>query len=250
MSKMKALVLAAGYGQRLRPITEKLPKALVPIGGRAMIEYPLLLLRHHGIKEIVINLHHLGEMIEEYLEDGKKLGLQIIYSKEKKLLDTGGGILQARSYLESSPFIVINSDVIIDLPLNDLINHHYRNKATATLVLRTDARADLYGPIETSRDLKIQKFLGHQALQEGPAGNLTKFMFTGVQIVEPTIFDYMDGEKPFSLTKVTYPKMLLQGEPLYGFAFEGYWQDLGTAERIQETETKLASGKVKLHFLD
>jgi len=82
--EMKALVLAAGYGQRLRPKTEKLPKALIPMGGRAMIEYPLLLLRHYGIKEIVINLHHLGEMIEEYLEDWKKLGLQIIYYKEKK----------------------------------------------------------------------------------------------------------------------------------------------------------------------
>jgi len=248
---MKAMVFAAGYGERLRPMSEKLPKALIPVAGRPMIEYPLLLLRHYGIREIIINLHHLGEKIEEYLEQGQKFGLKISYSKETELLDTGGGLLRARPFLEGSTFIVINSDVIIDLPLSDVLDRHQKHGATATLVLRLDPEADRYGPIEISTDLRIQSFLSHRAPQRGPTGALTKFMFTGVQILEPKVFEYMEMESAprFSTTKVTYPRMLTRGEALYGFPFEGYWQDLGTAERIKEAEEKLMRGEVKLHYL-
>lgn len=248
---MKAMVFAAGQGRRLRPITEKLPKALVPVAGRPMIEYPLLLLRHYGIREIIVNLHYLAEKIEEHLQDGKKLGLKITYSKEEKLLDTGGGLLQARSFLEDGSFVVINSDVIIDLPLAELLAEHRRHKATATLVLRSDPNADRYGVIQTSDDLRIQEFLGHTAPTSGAAGALTKLMFTGVQILEPRIFDYLQQETTaaFGIARTTYPRMLTDGEKLYGFPFKGYWQDLGTIERIQETEEKLVKGEVRPHYL-
>ena len=248
---MKAMVFAAGQGTRLHPLTDKLPKALVPVAGRPMIEYPLLLLRHYGIKEVIINLYHLGEKIEEYLQGGKKLGLRISYSKEEELLDTGGGLLKARSFLQGGTFIVINSDVIIDVPLQETLDQHRQHAATATLILRPDAQADLYGPIETSADSKIQRFLGHEAPSSGPVGPLRKLMFTGVQVLEPKVFDYMAGEDTsrFSTTKATYPKMLTRGECLYGFPFEGFWQDLGTPERIKETEEKLNRGGIRLHYL-
>ena len=109
---MKAMVFAAGYGRRLRPKTDKLPKALIPISGRPMIEYSLLLLSHFGIKEVIINLHHLGSKIEEHLGSGENLGLKICYSKEEELLDTGGGLLRARLFLEEDTFIVINSHLV------------------------------------------------------------------------------------------------------------------------------------------
>ena len=248
---MKAMVFAAGQGIRLRPLTDKLPKALVPVAGRPMIEYPLLLLKHYGIKEIIINLHHLGERIEAYLQDGKKLGLQISYSKEKELLDTGGGLFKARTFLQAGTFVVINSDVIIDVPLQEVLDQHQKHAATATLVLRPDAQADLYGPIEMSPDSKIQGFLGHKAPLSGSVGPLRKLMFTGVQVLEPRVFDYMAGEDTsrFSTTKATYPKMLTRGENLYGFPFNGFWQDLGTAERIKEAEEKLSRGEIRLHYL-
>ena len=118
---MKAMVLAAGQGTRLRPLTDTQPKALVPVGGRPMIEYCLLLLRHYGIRDIVINLHHRGEQIENRLADGCGLGLQISYSVEPELLDTGGGLLKARPFLEDDTFIVINTDVLIDLHLDQLL---------------------------------------------------------------------------------------------------------------------------------
>jgi len=248
---MKAMVFAAGFGTRLRPLTDELPKALVPVAGRPMIEYPLLLLRYYGITEIVINVHHLGEKIEACLQDGKKFGLQITYSKERDLLDTGGGLLQAKPFLQDGAFVVINTDVIIDLPLQAAIDQHRKCRATATLVLRPDAQADRYGAIEISEDRRIRKFLNHQAPSSGAAGPLRKLMFTGVQILEPKVFDYMEAANSaaFSTTKVTYPKMLTEGEGLYGFLFEGFWQDLGTPERIREAEEKLARGEAKLHYL-
>lgn len=251
---MKAMVFAAGYGRRLRPLTEELPKALVPVGGRPMIEYPLLLLRHYGIREVVVNLHHQGEKIEAYLRDRRDLGLRISYSREDRLLDTGGGLLEAKAFFQQNSFLVVNGDVMIDLDLREVLAQHRREKATATLVLRQDPKADSYGPIEASTDLRIRSFLAHKAPESG-SDPLTKFMFTGVQVLEPKIFDYMGAEtfgdpRSFSITKVTYPRMLLSGEPLYAYPFEGFWQDLGTPERIAEAESKLRSGELKLHFLD
>lgn len=247
---MRAIVFAAGYGERLRPMTDKLPKALIPVAGRAMIEYPLLLLKYYGIREIVINLHHLGEKIETYLGGGKRLGLKITYSKETELLDTGGGLLRARPFLGDDTFVVINSDVLIDLHLPDLLHHHRQHGAIATLVLRQDPDAERYGSIEASVDFKIQRFLGFAAPHEISSHPLTKFMFTGVQVLEPKVFDCMGPESVFSITKVTYPRMLTKGESLYGFPFEGHWQDLGTVERIKQMEEKLARGEVKLHYLE
>ena len=244
------MVLAAGQGLRLGPLTNTTPKALVPVAGRPMIEYPLRLLRHYGISEIIVNLHHLGEQIEAYLGDGAALGLNIIYSKEPELLDTGGGLLKAKPFLQDGTFIVINTDVLIDLQLAELVAFHEKNKATATLVLRPDELADQYGSLEIDSDGKIYRFLQAQKPTPAPIAG-TKLMFTGVQILEPRVFDYMKAEggpRKFGTTKHTYPKMLLAGENLYGFRFDGFWHDLGTRDRIRKAEVSLAQEGVRLHY--
>lgn len=245
---MKAMVLAAGLGERLRPITEKTPKALVPVAGRPMIEYSLLLLRHAGIKDILINLHHLGAQIEEYLGDGNRWGLSIQYSREERLLDTGGAVFKAKPYFEDGAFVIVNSDVLIDLPLTDLVAFHSRHKALATLVLRPDARAEEFGAIESAENGRIHRFL-HVDVRNTALGVSNKRMFTGVQVVDPTIFSYMEEGKPFSLTRATYTRLLAAGEPLYGLDYSGFWQDLGTIERIRLAEEKLKSGEVSLHYI-
>ncbi len=245
---MKAMVFAAGRGERLRPLTETVPKALVPVAGRPMIDYPLLLLRHYGISEVIINLHHLGEQIEAYLGNGKRFDLDILYSKEPELLDTGGGLLKAKPFLERETFIVINTDVMIDLPLAKSIAFHKSTGATATLVLRPDPHADRFGSMEIDSEGRIHRFLNVGR----PPGTGTKLMFTGVQILEPRIFDYMKTEqvgKKFGTTKDTYPQMMVHGERLYGFCFNGFWSDLGTPERIKEAEESLARGRARLHYL-
>ncbi len=248
---MKAMVFAAGQGTRLRPTTESIPKALVPVAGRPMIEYALLLLRHYGIGEIMINLHHFGAQIEKRLGDGETFGLKITYSREPQLLDTGGGLLKAKSFLQDGTFVVINTDALIDLNLAELIDFHCKSSAAATLVLRPDARADDYGSMDIDGRGRLYRFLDSRAPVE-PAGATRKLMFTGVQILEPKIFEYMDcigAKEKFSTTKHTYPRMLINGEALFGFCFDGFWQDLGTAERIREAELKLRSGRVRLHYL-
>jgi NDP-sugar pyrophosphorylase family protein len=247
---MKAMVLAAGQGTRLRPLTDTQPKALVPVAGRPMIEYSLLLLRHYGIQDIVINLHHHGEQIEKRLADGSQLGLQISYSVEPELLDTGGGLLKAKPFLQDDTFIVINTDVLIDLHLDELLEFHRKQQAAVTLVLRPDKDADRYGSMDIDEEYRICRFLDTRMPIQSP-GPVRKFMFTGVQVLEPKIFDYMDAgmtAHKFSTTRQTYPRMLADGQPLYGFCFDGFWQDLGTAQRIQEAERSLAAG-ARLHYL-
>ena len=248
---MKAMVLAAGQGTRLRPITDTKPKALVPVAGRPMIEYALLLLRRYGIKDIVINLHHFGAAIENHLGNGNQLGLKISYSHETELLDTGGGLRKAKPFLQDGAFIAINTDALIDLNLAELIAFHQQRKASATLVLRPDQQADQYGSLDIDSAGRIQRFLKSEITPK-PTGPTRKLMFTGVQILEPKIFEYMeraDAAEKFSTTKQTYPEMLLAGEPLYGFCFEGFWQDLGTVERIEQAEASLAQGRATLHYL-
>jgi NDP-sugar pyrophosphorylase family protein len=248
---MKAMVLAAGQGTRLRPVTDGRPKALVPVAGRPMIEYALLLLRHYGIREIIINLHHFGEQIEKHLGDGRKLGLELSYSIERELLGTGGGLLKARPFLQDGTFIVINTDALIDLNLTELIAFHRQAGAAATLVLRSDEKADQYGSMDIDVKGRIYRFLEAKAPTPS-VGPTRKLMFTGVQIFEPKVFGYMDPNEAqkFSTTMETYPRMLQAGEALYGFCFEGFWQDLGTVERIKSVEDSLTLGRAKLHYVD
>ena len=245
---MKAMLLAAGLGTRLRPLTDTLPKCLVPVNGRPMIEYPLLLLRHYGIREIVVNVHHHAETVEKYLGNGSRFGVNIAYSREPVLLDTGGGVLGAKRFLDQNTFMIMNSDVLIDLRLDEVIRFHRVQEAAATLVLRKDPLADAYGSIWTDAKGRIRKLLQHETPGHRTC-SLEQYMFTGVHVVEPRIFRYMEGPEPFSITRVTYPRMLVGDERLCGFPFDGEWQDMGTLERLQGAEAGFRNGTLKPHFV-
>ena len=245
---MKAMLFAAGLGTRLRPLTDTLPKCLVPVNNRPMIDYPLLLLRHYGIREIVVNVHHHAERVVEYLGDGSRFGVDIAYSREPVLLDTGGGLLGAKRFLDQGTFVIMNSDVLIDLRLDLVLRFHREHDAVSTLVLRKDPLADSYGAIWTDTEGRIRKLLQHEA-PGGGDGAREQYMFTGVHVVEPRIFRYMEGPVPFSITRTTYPRMLAGAERLCGFAFDGEWQDMGTPERLEATDMKLRDGCLRPHFL-
>src|SRR5918996_5519933 len=153
---MRAMILAAGFGTRLRPLTNTVPKALVPVAGRPLIEYSLLFLRSQGITEVVINLHHLGEKIRAALGDGSLYGIRIFYSPEDPILETGGGIKNAQSFLDGDTFVVMNCDTILDLNLQEALAFHRHKQAVATLVLRSDPDVDHYGVLQINDQGRIR----------------------------------------------------------------------------------------------
>jgi NDP-sugar pyrophosphorylase family protein len=240
------MILAAGFGTRLRPLTNTVPKALVPVAGRPLIEYGLLLLKAYGITEVIINLHHLGDKIRAALGDGGVYGLHITYSPEDPILETGGGIKNAQPLLDGETFVVLNSDTIIDLDLSALQAFHLQNRATATLVLRPDPEAARYGILETDTSGRIRRFLGQPAAVSDP---LSPYMFTGLQMLEPRVFDFMTEVKPFSTTRETYPRMLHAGEPLYGFIHPGIWMVVDDAAGMARATQAIVSGQVRLSYL-
>lgn len=237
---MKALILAAGFGTRLRPLTERVPKPLVPVAGRPMIAYPLALVRAAGIEEVVINLHHLGEQIRAALGDGSEYGVRIVYSEEDPILDTGGAVQKAAPMLGGDTFVVVNADTVIDLDLREVVAWHRQRGAAATLVLRRDPEAARYGIIETDDRGRIRRFLGRPRDAAVP---LAPYMFCGVHVLEPTVFRYMRPGR-FSITRETYPAMVEAGEPLFGYVFEGYWRVLDTPEGLEQGRRELAGGQV------
>lgn len=230
------MILAAGFGSRLRPLTDEIPKALVPVAGKPLIAYPLALLREAGIREVMINLHHRGEQIRDALGDGSAYGVSIEYSEENPILDTGGAIKNAEHFLGGDTFVVLNADTVIDLRLTDLFEWHRRKKGLATMVLRPDPDAARYGEIEIDAEGRIRRFLGVPAVVPEP---LTPLMFAGVHVFEPQVFEHMEPGK-FGITKVTYPKMLAEGHPLFGYVFHGYWRVLDTHEGLEEGRRDLS----------
>jgi NDP-sugar pyrophosphorylase family protein len=235
---MRAMVLAAGLGTRLRPLTDDRPKALVEVAGRPLIAYNLELLRRFGVTDVVINLHYHGEALRNALGDGSAFGLRIDYSPEDPLLDTGGGIKHAEAWLAGDDFLVMNGDTIIDLPLDRLIASHRRRRAAATLVLRNDPEQERYGVIEIDDEQRIRRFLGQPSAVAEP---VTPFMFAGVHVVSQEVFGFMPAGGAFSITRETYPAMLAAGAALYGFPFDGFWRVIDTPADRGRAATDLAA---------
>jgi len=236
--ELRAMILAAGRGERLRPITDSVPKPLLRIGGKPLIDYALACVANAGIHDVVINLHHLGAMIRDHVGDGSRYGLDVSYSVEEILQDTGGGIRDARPYLDRSTFITMNADTLVDVNLRELAEAHWGAGATATMLLRKDARMKAFGLIETAKDRRVRRFLGR-----GPAAadeRLEPWMYAGVQVLEPRIFDYLTGQGPFSITRESYPAMLEAGEKVFGQPFEGAWITVGTPAELAEAEALLS----------
>jgi NDP-sugar pyrophosphorylase family protein len=245
------MVLAAGLGTRLRPLTLDRPKPLVEVHGRPLIAYNLLLLRRYGITQVIINLHHHGEALRAALGDGSAFGVEIVYSPEDPLLDTGGAIKNAQVLLEADDFLVMNGDTIIDVRLDELIAAHRARTAAATLVLRRDPEQARYGLIEVDAGDRIRRFLGHTATSGKSAVTpqpLTAYMFAGVHVLSPRVFDYMPSVRAFSITRETYPAMLAADEPLHGFRFAGFWRVIDTAADLERALAELGA-RSPLHYL-
>jgi NDP-sugar pyrophosphorylase family protein len=229
------MILAAGFGSRLRPLTDRVPKPLLQAGGHPLIAYPLALVRAAGIRDVVVNLHHHGDQIRAALGDGAGYGVRIRYSVEDPILDTGGAIRHAEALLGGESFVMLNSDIVIDLDLRVLIDWHTERGALATMVLRADPEAARYGLIEIDAQQRIRRILGQPPTVAEP---LTALMFTGVHVFAPALFAHLD-HGCFSITRQTYPAMLAAGCPLFGYVFNGYWRALDTHVGLAEARAEL-----------
>jgi len=242
---MKAMILAAGLGSRLRPLTDSRPKALVEIAGRPLLEITLSRLRTVGVREVIINVHHFADMILEYLQTNDNFGMRIEVSREEVLLDTGGGLKKAAYFfLEDSnrfekPFILHNVDVISAIDLRRMVQFHTEHQALATLAVQDretsryllfDEQLQLCGR-RSGRDQKTEFVRSSQQVRA--------LAFSGIHVISPRLFAMMTEEGVFSII-TSYLHLAARGEKIIAFrADEYYWRDLGTLDNVMQATQDL-----------
>jgi NDP-sugar pyrophosphorylase family protein len=249
---MKAMVLAAGLGTRLRPLTNDRPKALVEVGGRTLLEITLTRLRDFGVREVIINVHHFADMIEAYLKAKNNFGLQIEISREDVLLDTGGGLKKAGHFFHDNsgredlgreePFILHNVDVISNIDFAQMLKFHAEKNALATLAVQDR---------ETSRYLLFDDSLqlcGRQAGRDGkpelvrPAQTQQPLAFSGIHVISLRFLKMMTEQGAFSIID-SYLRVALQGDKILAFRADNYyWRDLGRPEHVAQATKDIARG--------
>jgi NDP-sugar pyrophosphorylase family protein len=239
---MKAMVLAAGLGTRLRPLTDHRPKALVEIAGRTLLEITLERLRKFGVREVIVNVHHYAEMISAYLVKHDNFGMRIEISSEQILLDTGGGLKKAAWFFldgSQAPFLLHNVDVMSTIDLALMARYHSDRGALATLAVQER---------QTSRPLLFDqqsRLCGRRLSGEGkiewarPAERATELAFSGIHVISPRIFTALSEEGAFSII-AAYLSLAARGENIIAFHADAYaWRDLGRPEQVAQAEREL-----------
>jgi mannose-1-phosphate guanylyltransferase len=232
------MVLAAGLGTRLQPVTSSRPKALVEIGGRTLLEITLARLRAFGIREVIVNVHHFADMIVDYLKANDHFGMHIEISFEDVLLDTGGGLKKAEWFL-TEPFVLHNVDVLSTIDLGRMTEFHATNQALATLAVqkRKTSRYLLFDLVDDQLRLA-----GRSSSPEGSGDRA--FAFSGIHIISPRLFDLMTEGGVFSII-TSYLRLAAQKERILAFnADEYYWRDLGRLESLEQAALDMKQGIV------
>jgi NDP-sugar pyrophosphorylase family protein len=248
---MKAMILAAGLGTRLRPLTDDRPKALVEVAGRTMLEISLRRLSKFGIQDVIVNVHHCADMVVDYLKRNGDFGMHIEISREEILLDTGGGLKKAAPFFlqagdrSQEPFLVHNVDVVSTIDLGQMLRFHRDHSALATLAVQER---------ETSRYLRFDRngeLCGRRAAHDEaaemvpPSQDLQELAFCGIHIISPRLLNLMEEEGVFSIIPV-YLRLAGQGENILAFrADQWYWRDLGKPEHVEQAAREAEQGMVQ-----
>jgi NDP-sugar pyrophosphorylase family protein len=237
---MKAMILAAGVGSRLLPLTNEIPKALIEVGGVPMIERQIRRLQAAGVTELVVNLFHLGDQIVDFLANKNHLGLRIEFSREAELLDTGGGLKNAAWFFDASaPFFLHNVDVLSDIDLDALLRFHQTAGALATLAVQRRPG---------SRQLVFDRdgwLCGRETPKgmewaTGPVAAAERFGFTGIHVIEPAIFPKLAETGAFPIVQ-SYLRLAGEGERIAAYRADGsYWRDIGSPERLEQARSQAA----------
>lgn len=238
---MKAMVLAAGLGIRLRPLTESVPKPLLPVGPYPLLVWNLLLLRRHGVEHVMINLHYLGEQIRQTLGDGSQWRMHLSYSQEPVLLGTGGGIKRVEEFFDDGPFLVLNGDTIADLDLSQLVACHRKKEALATMALRDDPDVERWGVVETDGDDRVLRIQGKGCTSQVNNVPPCRRMFAGIHVIDPFMLRHVPQGGRSSIIDA-YVWWLERGAMIAGYVFSGYWSDVGTPERYARVQRDVETG--------
>ncbi|MBI3552553.1 MAG: NTP transferase domain-containing protein [Elusimicrobia bacterium] len=233
---MKAMVLAAGVGSRLKPLTDAKPKALIEIGGKTMLEIVIRRLIAAGVDEAIVNVFHFPDQIADFLNGRKNFGIRIELSRETELLDTGGGLKNAAAFFaDGKPFLLHNVDVFSEVDLTKLYKRHLENKALATLSVRSrkSSRMFLFDKTGTLCGWE-SKNEGKLEWAKGPVAGAERLAFDGIHVVSPAIFTKMTETGVFSITKA-YLRLASAGETIRAFRADDYfWQDAGGLGKLEE----------------
>ncbi len=232
----KGMLLAAGLGTRLLPITEKTPKPLVPVLNVANVLYGLFLLKRCGVDQVILNLHHLPDSLEDYLQDGSKWGMHLEYSKEQLLLGTGGGLKKAEAFFDGEPLVLVNCDFITNADLRPFIEKHQASRALASMILWENAQAQaFYSKVGIDGEGHLCSLPLLTTKEPTRTG-----IFTGIHILENEVFSYLE-ETPSGINQVLYPALMKEKpDRLFGFFLEkAYWYDTGELHTLWSTSIKL-----------
>jgi mannose-1-phosphate guanylyltransferase len=242
---MKAMILAAGLGTRLRPLTDNRPKALVEVGGRTLLEITLSRLREFGVRDVIINVHHFADMVVDYLKANDNFGMRIELSREEVLLDTGGGLKRAAHFfLENSnssdePFILHNVDVISAIDLWRMVQFHAERRALATLAVQ-DRETSRYLLFDERLELCGRRAGRDQAPEMVRAADPAQALaFSGIHVISPRLLKMLTEEGVFSVI-TSYLRLAARAESIVAFrADKYYWRDLGRTENVAKVERDL-----------
>jgi len=240
---MKAVVMAGGEGSRLRPLTSSLPKPLVPVAGRPIMEHILLHLRRHQLRDVVATVQYMGASIRNYFGDGSEQGVALTYSVEDSPLGTAGSVMLARQQLNET-FVVISGDSLTDIDLGAAARFHRERKAIATIVLKPVPNPLEYGVVVVDEGGAVQRFIEKPSWGEV----ISDLANTGIYILDPAVFDFFRPNEVTDWSGEVFPKLLKEGEPVFGWIADGYWEDVGSHAAYMKANFDCLEGKVKVQL--
>lgn len=240
---MKAIIMAGGFGTRLRPLTSNIPKPMVPMANRPIMEHAIELLKSHNISDVVCALFYQPNVITDYFGDGSRFGLALQYRKAEADYGTAGSVRNAKDFLNER-FLVISGDVLTDFDLTDAIRFHEEKKAMATLLLARVSNPLQYGVVLLNENGTVTRFLEKPTWGEVFSDTIN----TGIYILEPEILDFVPEKQEFDFSKNLFPILLEQKLGLYGYVANGYWKDIGSLNEYQDAHIDILRGEIKLRI--
>jgi mannose-1-phosphate guanylyltransferase / phosphomannomutase len=240
---MKAVMMAGGEGNRLRPLTSNQPKPMVPVVGKPCMEHILELLREHGMNEVIVTVAFLPQAIRSYFGEGETLGMQIGYSVEESPLGTAGSVRLTAKQLDET-FLVISGDALCDVDLSALVAFHKERGAAVTIGLKSVENPLEFGIVVTDEEGRIERFLEKPSWGQVFSDTIN----TGIYVMEPEVLKHVPGDRPYDFSKELFPYLLEMGRPLYGYVMDGYWQDIGNLDQFRQANFDALEERVRLNI--